>query len=133
MFETKIELPELKSLTKDLGLEPMGAAQRHLVSIVARRIVKYIPKRAYGSVEKAIEIGQELNNGRIVIQGPHIKYLYFGKVMVGKKPKEVTKVDLKYTTTFNRLAGPFWDDRLMTDEKNQIIEEEKNFILRGVR
>ena len=98
---------------------------------VARRITKYVPRRTYGSIENAIAQGQEPANGRIVIRGPQVKYLYFGKVMAGRKPKHVTGRDLRYTTTFNRLAGPFWLERLMAAEKDRIIEDERRNILEG--
>ncbi len=108
------------------------AAQQHLVKNVARRITKYVPKRTYSSIENAIAQGQEPANGRIVIRGPQVKYLYFGKVMAGT-PRRATAKDLKYTTVYNRLAGPFWAERLMEAEGSQIIEDEKRLILRGGR
>ena len=111
MLELDVKLPELDGLVKDLGLEEGGRAQQHLVKNVARRITKYVPKRTYSSIENAIAQGQEPANGRIVIRGPQVKYLY--------------------TTTFNRLAGPFWLERLMTAEKDRIIEDERRNILGG--
>lgn len=132
MLELDVKLPELDGLVKDLGLEEGGRAQQHLVKNVARRITKYVPKRTYSSIENAIAQGQEPANGRIVIRGPHIKYLYFGKVMAGT-PRRATAKDLKYTTVYNRLAGPFWAERLMEAEGSQIIEDEKRLILRGGR
>lgn len=131
MLQFDFRLPEFGNLVKDLGLEEGGRAQQHLVKNVARRITKYVPKRTYSSIENAIAQGQEPANGRIVIRGPHVKYLYFGKVMAGRKPKHVTGRDLKYTTTFNRLAGPFWLERLMAAEKDRIIEDERRNILGG--
>ena len=79
MLELDVKLPELDGLVKDLGLEEGGRAQQHLVKNVARRITKYVPKRTYSSIENAIAQGQEPANGRIVIRGPQVKYLYFGK------------------------------------------------------
>ena len=131
MLQLDFHLPEFGNLVKDLGLEEGGRAQQHLVKNVARRITKYVPKRTYSSIENAIAQGQEPANGRIVIRGPHIKYLYFGKVMAGRKPKHVTHKDIRYTTTFNRLAGPFWLERLMAAEKDRIIEDERRNILGG--
>lgn len=61
----------------------------------------------------------------------HAEHLYFGKVMAGRKPKHVTNKDIRYTTTFNRLAGPFWLERLMAAEKDRIIEDERRNILGG--
>ena len=131
MLELDVKLPELDGLVKNLGLEEGGRAQQHLVKNVARRITKYVPKRTYSSIENAIAQGQEPANGRIVIRGPHVKLLYFGKVMAGRKPKHVTNTDIRYTTTFNRLAGPFWLERLMAAEKDRIIEDERRNILGG--
>ena len=132
MLELDFHLPEFGNLVKDLGLEEGGRAQQHLVKNVARRITKYVPKRTYSSIENAIAQGQEPANGRIVIRGPQVKYLYFGKVMAGT-PRRATAKDLKYTTVYNRLAGPFWAERLMEAEGSQIIEDEKRLILRGGR
>ena len=131
MLQFDFRLPEFGNLVKDLGLEEGGRAQQHLVKNVARRITKYVPKRTYSSIENAIAQGQEPANGRIVIRGPHVKCLYFGKDMAGRKPKHVTGRDLKYTTTFNRLAGPFWLERLIAAEKDRIIEDERRNILGG--
>ena len=131
MLQVDIKLPELQNLVKELGLEPGGLAQQHLVRNIARRITRYVPLRTYGSVPNAIAQGQEPRNGRIVIRGEHIKYLYFGKVMAGRKPKHETGKDIQYTTTYNRLAGPFWDTRLMEAEGDQIIEDERKNILGG--
>ena len=131
MLQFDFRLPEFGNLVKDLGLEEGGRAQQHLVKNVARRITKYVPKRTYSSIENAIAQGQEPANGRIVIRGPHVKCLYFGKVMAGRKAKHVTGRDLKYTTTFNRLAGPFWLERLIAAEKDRIIEDERRNILGG--
>ena len=86
MLQLDFRLPEFGNLVKDLGLEEGGRAQQHLVKNVARRITKYVPKRTYSSIENAIAQGQEPANGRIVIRGPQVKYLYFGKVMAGRKP-----------------------------------------------
>lgn len=83
MLQFDFRLPEFGNLVKDLGLEEGGRAQQHLVKNVARRITKYVPKRTYSSIENAIAQGQEPANGRIVIRGPHVKCLYFGKVMAG--------------------------------------------------
>ena len=132
MLQLDFRLPEFGNLVKDLGLEEGGRAQQHLVKNVARRITKYVPKRTYSSIENAIAQGQEPANGRIVIRGPQVKYLYFGKVMAGT-PRRATAKDLKYTTVYNRLAGPFWAERMMEAEGSQIIEDEKRLILRGGR
>ena len=132
MLQLDFRLPEFGNLVKDLGLEEGGRAQQHLVKNVARRITKYVPKRTYSSIENAIAQGQEPANGRIVIRGPQVKYLYFGKVMAGT-PRRATAKELKYTTVYNRLAGPFWAERLMEAEGSQIIEDEKRLILRGGR
>ena len=51
--------------------------------------------------------------------------------LLKNKPKHVTNKDIRYTTTFNRLAGPFWLERLMAAEKDRIIEDERRNILGG--
>ena len=52
--------------------------------------------------------------------------------MVGKPKKAIDK-DLRYTTTINRQAGPFWDRRLVQHEHEQMEKELLSYLERGNR
>ena len=97
-------------------------------SIVIPRMKKYMPARDKQEPEKQLTIaGSTHKDGIVTIKGPQMRYLYEGKVMVGK-PKRAIDVDLKYTTTINRQAGPFWDRRLIQNEMEAMETEMKRFI-----
>ena len=97
-------------------------------SIVIPRMKKYLPARDKQEPEKQLTIaGSTHKDGIVTIKGPQMRYLYEGKVMVGK-PKRAIDVDLKYTTTINRQAGPFWDRRLIQNEMDAMETEMKRFI-----
>lgn len=89
--------------------------QRFHTNNVLRRIVKYMPYRS-GATIKLTQAQTDINKPEIVTDTPYARYLYYGKVMVGRPPKQVTDRDLKYTRTKNPLAGPFWDRRLKAAE-----------------
>lgn len=46
--------------------------------------------------------------GEIEYAGPYARYLYYGKLMVGPAPKELTDIDLNYNQAGHPNAGPFW-------------------------
>lgn len=117
---------------KRLGLEQRGRIQKVWTANVARRIKKYLPYRNYGSVEKTLDVGTNLQTGEITIDLPYAKYLYYGKVMAGD-PKKPTSKDLVYTRDKNRLAGPFWDRRLIQDEMDLMEREILDEIERGAK
>lgn len=47
-------------------------------------------------------------NGEIEYQGPYARYQYYGKVMIGSAPKEVTDIDLNYSKAAHPQATSFW-------------------------
>lgn len=91
--------------------------------IVIPRMKKYMPARDKQEPEKQLVIGGASHkNGVVTVKGPQMQYLYYGKVMAGK-PKKATQKDLNYATTINRMAGPFWDRRLLQNEREQMEKE----------
>ena len=101
--------------------------------IVIPRMKKYMPARDKQEPEKQLVIGGASHkNGVVTVKGPQMQYLYYGKVMKGK-PKKATQKDLNYTTTINRLAGPFWDRRLLQNERGQMEKELINYLERVMK
>ena len=101
--------------------------------IVIPRMKKYMPARDKQEPEKQLVIGGASHkNGVVTVKGPQMQYLYYGKVMAGK-PKKAIQKDLNYTTTINRLAGPFWDRRLLQNEREQMEKELINYLERVMK
>lgn len=111
------------------GLDPGGAIQQFHTANVLRRIVKYMPYRT-GATIKLTVAQSPVHQTYIVTDVPFGKYLYHGKVMVGRAPKKVIDKDLVYTRTKNPEAGPYWDRRLMAAEGAAMRADLQRFIQR---
>lgn len=123
----KLKLKPISQIEKRLGIDPGGDVQRFHTQNVLRRIVKFMPYRTGATIK--ITIAQtDINEPFIVTDVPYGKYLYYGKVMVGRAPKKVTNRDLVYTKTKNPRAGPFWDRALVAAEGRVIQRELQAYI-----
>lgn len=111
----KVDMRPVNAILKAKGLTVDGDVQRFHTANVLRRIVKFMPYRT-GATIKLTQTQTAVNEPRIITAAPHAKYIYFGKVMVGDPPKQVTDRDLQYTKTKNPQAGPYWDRALVAAE-----------------
>lgn len=110
-----VNMHQVQRILKDHGLDPGGDVQRFHTANVLHRIVNYMPYRFGGTIKLTVA-QTDVSKPFIITDAPYARYLYYGKVMVGKPPKQVTDRDLKYTPTKNPQAGPFWDRRLKAAE-----------------
>ena len=127
-IDVQINLKQLKNRVASKQVQDFW-----INGIVIPRMKKYMPARDKQEPEKQLVIGGASHkNGLVTIKGPQMQYLYYGKVMVGKPKKAIDK-DLRYTTTINRQAGPFWDRRLEQHEHEQMEKELLSYRERGNR
>lgn len=130
-------------------LRPGGAAQCYHTGNVMRRMAKYMPMQT-GALMKLMQAQTVLATGKIVVQAPQAKYLYYGKVMVnektGKGPGYIPNIGyryrkgtklratsrtLTYSTVKHPLAGPFWDRRMWAAEGEAIRTELEEYLNGG--
>lgn len=117
--------------------------QRLLKNVeIQEAIQKAIEKRAHrteitqdmpyrtGATIKLTQTQTVVNEPRIITAAPHAKYIYFGKVMVGDPPKQVTDQDLQYTKTKNPQAGPYWDRALVAAEGTAMRNDLQRYVNR---
>ena len=117
------------------GLDDNGKIQEIFTREVYKRSEKYIPFRD-GILNKIVEIGQDF----IRYKSPYARYHWYGKLMVDpitkkgcffnpntgdmwSRPgtqKELTDKDMNYNAAPTR--GPFWTNRMWTDEGENITE-----------
>ena len=62
--------------------------------------------------------GTVLGEGEVVWDSPYARYQYYGKVMVGPPPKQVTDIPLQYTQP---NTGAFWFEEAKSVNKAQWI------------
>lgn len=94
-------------------------AQSFVDSEVLRLSDKYTPFQS-GFLKKSGILGTEIGSGTVEWISPYSRYLYYGKVMIGKAPKKVTDIDLVYVGGPQR--GSFWFERMKIDHKQEIID-----------
>lgn len=126
--KVKLEMKPIATILARLGIDKNGRVQRFLTETVNRRITRYMPFRSGVLATKLKFVSSPTE---ITVNGPYARYQYYGKVMVGKPPKQVTDTDLTYDKTKRPSAGPFWDRRLMAAEKDVILREVEARIKRG--
>lgn len=97
-------------------------AQKFVDSEVLRLSDKYIPFKT-GFLKKSGILGTDIGSGTVEWIAPYARYLYYGKVMVGKAPKKVTDIDLAYAGEPQK--GSFWFERMKIDHKQEIIDGAK--------
>lgn len=122
-----LKMNPVSKIISDKGITPGGSVQAFHTNNVMRRIVKYMPYRS-GATIKVMIAQTNISKPYIVLDVPYAKYLYYGKVMVGRAPKKVTDISLEYTKEKNPLAGPLWDRRLVAAEGAVMQRELQNYI-----
>ena len=95
-----------------------NAAQRFVDSEVLRLSEPYIPFQT-SMLQKLGILGTVIGSGEAVWRGPYARYLYYGKVMVGRAPKKLTDIALTFHGEPKR--GAFWFERMKADHKNAIL------------
>lgn len=126
--KVKLEMKPIATILARLGIDKNGRVQRFLTETVNRRITRYMPFRTGVLATKLKFVSSPTE---ITVNGPYARYQYYGKVMVGKPPKQVTDIDLNYDKTKHPNAGPFWDRRMMAAEKDVIVREVQAYVKRG--
>lgn len=93
-------------------------SQMFVDSEVLRLSSPYLPFQS-GMLEKSGILGTVIGSGEVVWNAPYARYLYYGKVMVGRAPKKVINKDLQFHGAPKR--GAFWFERMKSDHKKQIL------------
>jgi len=95
-------------------------AQKFVDSEVLRLSDPYIPMQS-GMLKKSGILGTTIGTGEVVWNAPYARYLYYGKVMVGRAPKKVTSAKLTYHGA--PMRGAFWFERMKKDKGKQILDK----------
>lgn len=144
-MSTTVKLKPISTLRIDLGLQNKGPVHAYFTKKCDEHMDKYVPFRegllAYD--DKKVKVD------KIIYEAPHAHYMYEGKVMgpnipikengiivkwvsPKNKPKYYTGRDIKYNKTAgHEYAGPHWDKRMWSAEKDEIIKEVQKFVDRG--
>lgn len=92
-------------------------AQRWLDNQVLTDCTPFVPF-LNGDLRKSGIMGTKLGSGEVCWNSPYARYQYYGKLMIGPAPKELTNIDLKYHT---EGTGPFWFEQAKSANKDSWI------------
>ena len=95
-----------------------NAAQMYVDSEVLRLSDPYVPFQS-GMLKLSGQLGTEVGSGLVVYNAPYAKYLYYGYVMAGRAPKQLTDRLISYHGAPKR--GKLWFERMKADHKTEII------------
>ena len=109
-------LDSIGTMLKKRGLEPSGRVQKLLTNEVARHMDKYVPMQ-----QGVLKNTRIIEDDSITFIQPYARYHYYGKLMVGRAPKELTDKDMTYHGAPTR--GPFWDKRMWQDKGGVILDK----------
>lgn len=99
--------------------EPNGIIQTFVDSEYIRTIERYVPFKM-GVAVKSVTINTRIGSGLVIWRTPYIRYLYYGKVMIGRAPKKVTNKELTFHS--GSVRGSKWHARWKADNIKQFME-----------
>lgn len=107
-----LDISDVSKMITSRGLQPSGKVQQALTGEIYKQAEPYTPMRSKTLIRTA-EVGKD----HITYIQPYSRYLYYGKVMVGRAPKKVTSKDLKFS---GGKRGAFWIKRMWEEKKEEI-------------
>lgn len=141
----QVKLESTSVIKAKLGLNNNGRVQQYFTKACAEHMDKYVPLDSGGLAYD----NRHILPDKIIYESPYAHYMYEGKVMgpnipikengviigwFSKSPKYYTGKDIDYSKSIARghdYAGPHWDQRMWTAEKNEVIKETENYMKRG--
>lgn len=100
-----------------LGIQNGGPIHAFFTATCAKAMDKYVPFDTGSLAETVIFEGQPTKNvtvDTITYEQPYAKVVYYG-VRNGKT--------LNYHTDMHELAGPYWDKRMWSAQKDSIVKQ----------
>lgn len=119
-----VDIPDGEGWVEALGLGRDGPVQQFHTANVLRRIQKYMPYRTGATIKLTIA-QTDTHVPEIVTDNPQARYLYYGVSKSGKP--------LNYTHTKNPLAGPRWDEAVMTAEGDAMAADLARYMRRMLK
>lgn len=134
------------------GMEPGGRIQRTIDQKVIDYCIEggYVPASPDRTLEFSAQLSTEIGSGQVIWNTPYAHYQYMGIVygpnipridpdtgiLLGwfsppGRPKHPTDRELKYDTSYNDRAGPYWFERMKADRLNDILDEARRVAIQG--
>jgi len=155
-----VELQKLPTsvIVAKLGLQPDGRVHKWFTNTCALHMDKYVPF-SEGTLAETVVVGgtttSNVTTDEIIYDTPYAHYMYMGEVYVdpeygvGAFPikdkegnikgfysrKDVKKIpsgrNIIYNDSMHSEAGPYWDKRMWTAEKDEVVKEVEEYMWRN--
>lgn len=119
----KVQIDSASEIIKKTGLDPYGPIQSFFTNECYRRMDKYVPMSdldSRGDLRTIVYIDSD----SITYEVPYASYQYYGMRADGTH-----RINPEHYTTPG--TGPYWDRKMMSAEKEQLIQSVKNEMKRG--
>lgn len=114
----RVNMNSIAQLLSERGLASGGRVQMFIDNEVLRRSNPYMPMQT-GLLQKSGILGTKIGSGEVSYNSPYARYLYYGRVMVGRAPKQLTEKDITYHGAPRR--GKLWFERMKADHIGGIL------------
>jgi len=125
-MSVKLEMKPTSVIKARLGIQKGGPVHAFFTSSCAKAMDKYVPFDEGNLAGTVIENGEPTSNVRvdtITYSQPYARYVYYGISKSGKP--------LNYQKDKHSYAGPYWDERMWSAEKDDIVKEVQDYIDNG--
>lgn len=102
-------------------------AQEYLDLAVLTDTEPFLPFRQ-GIMSSKSKVDTIIGSGHVVYDTPYARYLYHGKVMVGRPPKTVTNRDLQFGKVPHPMAQAFWFEASKSINKEKWVRNVKRIL-----
>ena len=114
-----VKMQPTSKIKARLGIEPNGRVQKFFQNTCYKHMDKYVPKDE-GNLRTNVDLS---NPTQIVYESkPYAEIQYYGIINGKPIPED------HYTTPG---TGPYWDKRMWSAEKQDVVREVQNYINRG--
>ena len=129
-------------LLAQANLEPGGLVQRIIDERVYEYCRPYVPTSPRAILVNTPSIASQFGSGQVVWDTPYARYQYYGKVMTdelgrtwvgaGEHKPIITDRDLEYDKSQAPMAGAYWFPRMLADRLNDILDEARRAVAKGL-
>lgn len=140
----QVKMNPTSTIKARLGLQAGGKVQKYFTQNCYKHMEKFVPKQS-GILRTNVEIGDDY----ITYKSPYAHYQYHGVLYVDKKTGKgafysenygywsrpnTTKVASNRSLNYHTPGtGSYWDKRMWSAEKDNVISETQKFFDRGCK
>lgn len=120
-----VKIKPTSQIKARLGIQNGGPVHAFFTATCAKAMDKYVPFDTGTLAETVIFEGEPTKNvtvDTITYETNYAKIVYYG-VRNGK--------ELNYQTDKHELAGPYWDKRMWSAQKDSIVKQVQKYVNRG--